>query len=244
MNLSKFNMKEIRPRLYGAKKTNHEYFNNDENRVLIIGDLHAPFDLDEYFDHCVETYERFNCNKVVFIGDVIDNHYSSYHETDANGMGGAEELELAINRLRRWYERFPNAWVTIGNHDRIIMRKAQSSAVPAKWIKSYKEVLETPNWEFVTSVDIDDVHYIHGEGGTAKTKSKADMRSTVQGHLHTQAYVEYAVGARSRIFGMQVGCGIDHESYAMAYAKAGKKPAIACGVILGGHTALVVPARL
>ena len=53
-------MKEIRPRLAGAKKTNHEYFNNDENRVLIIGDLHAPFDLDEYFDHCVETYERFN----------------------------------------------------------------------------------------------------------------------------------------------------------------------------------------
>ena len=31
---------------------------------------------------------------------------------------------------------------------------------------------------------------------------------------------------------MQVGCGIDHDSYAMAYAKYGKKPAIGVGVIL------------
>ena len=38
---------------------------------------------------------------------------------------------------------------------------------------------------------------------------------------------------------MQVGCGIDHEAYAMAYAKAGKKPAIGCGVVLGGRTGIV-----
>ena len=35
---------------------------------------------------------------------------------------------------------------------------------------------------------------------------------------------------------MQVGCGIEFNSYAMAYAKAGKKPAVGVGVILGGHT--------
>ena len=231
-------MSEIRPRLSGARKINFEFFNNKESRVLVIGDLHAPFDLDGYFDHCVEVYERYNCNRVVFIGDVIDNHFSSYHETDANGMGGAAELELAIDRLRRWYHRFPDADVTIGNHDRIIMRKAQSSAVPTKWIKDYKEVLETPEWRFVTSVDIDGVHYIHGEAGTAKTKARADMRSTVQGHLHTQAYTEYFVGANSRIFGTQVGCGIDFSSYALAYAKAGKKPAIGCAVVIGGRTAI------
>lgn len=230
--------KDFRPRLSGQKLANFEFFNNKESRVLVIGDLHAPFDLDGYFDHCVEVYNRYNCNQVVFIGDVIDNHYSSYHETDANGMGGAQELELAIGRLKRWYHQFPDAYVTIGNHDRIIMRKAQSSQVPAKWIKEYTEVLETPNWKFVVSVDIDGVHYIHGEGGTAKTKCRADMRSTVQGHLHTQAYTEYFVGANSRVFGCQVGCGIDHEKYAFAYAKAGKKPAIACAVIIGGRTAV------
>lgn len=233
--------KQERPRLAGKKLQNHKFWNAKENRVLIIGDLHAPFDLDSYFDFCVDTYNNFNCNKVVFIGDVIDNHYSSYHETSADGMGGEQELELAISRLKRWYKAFPDAYVTIGNHDRIIMRKAQTSAVPSKWIKQYQEVLETPKWKFVSEVLIDDVLYIHGEGGTAKTKMKADLQSVVQGHLHTQLYVEYAVGRKNRVFGMQVGCGINHESYAMAYAKAGKKPAIGCGVVVNGTTAIPVP---
>lgn len=236
--MSKKKEKQMRPRLDGAKKINFEFFNQKESRVLVVGDLHCPFDLESYFDHVVQTYERYNCNRVVFIGDVIDNHYSSYHETDANGMGGAQELELAIQRLSRYYHRFPDADVLIGNHDRLIMRKAQSSQVPAKWIKSYKDVLETPGWRFVEELEIDGVLYTHGEGGTAKTKCRADLQSTVQGHLHTQAYTEYFVGRNTRIFGTQVGCGIDAKSYAMGYAKAGKKPAIGCAVVIGGRTAI------
>ena len=231
-------MKESRPRLSGSKLVNYEFFNNKQSRVLVIGDLHAPFDLEGYFDHCVEIYERYNCNRVVFIGDVIDNHYSSYHETDADGMGGGQELDLAIKRLARWYHRFPDADVTIGNHDRLIMRKAQTGGVPTQWIRGYSEVLKTPNWNFVTSVEIDDVLYIHGEAGTAKSKARSDMRSTVQGHLHTQAYCEYFVGANSRVFGCQVGCGIDAKSYAMAYMRVGKKPAIGCAVVLNDVTAV------
>ena len=231
--------KEIRPRLRGNKKKAFQNLaRKDVKRILVIGDLHAPFDLDEYFDHCLETYAKYNCNQVVFIGDVIDNHFSSYHETDANGMGGAQELDLAIDRLRRWYKQFPVADVTIGNHDRLIMRKAQSSAVPSKWIKQYKEVLETPNWNFTERVVYDNVQYIHGEAGTARTKSKADMMSTVQGHLHTQCYTEWAVGRNFRIFGCQVGCGINFDTYAMAYAKAGKKPAIGCVVVIDGSTCI------
>jgi hypothetical protein len=62
--------------------------------------------------------------------------------------------------------------------------------------------------------------------------------STVQGHLHTQCYVQWFVGQNFKIFGMQVGCGIDNDAYAMGYAKRGKKPAIGCGVVIGGHTAI------
>lgn len=228
----------MRPRLHGAKAKAFNRITNDESRVLCIGDLHEPFCLDSYFDFCVEEFQANNCNRVVFIGDVIDNHYSSYHETDADGMGGGDELDLAISRLKRWHEAFPNSTVIIGNHDRIIMRKAQTSSVPRKWIKPYHEVLEVPTWDFKVREIIDGVQYVHGENGTARTKCRADMMSTVQGHLHTQAYTEYYVGANFKIFGMQVGCGIDHESYAMAYAKTGKKPAIGCGIITGGHTAV------
>jgi len=206
--------------------------NRKASRVLVIGDLHAPFTLDNYLEFCVEQSERYNTNRVIFIGDVIDNHYSSYHESSADGLGGEDELAAAVKVLAKWYKSFPVADVTIGNHDRMVMRKAQTSAVPTRWIKAYKDVLEVPGWNFTDRVVIDDVQYIHGEAGTAKKKAASDMMNTVQGHLHTQCYTEWMVGEKFRIFGSQVGCGIDHESYAMAYAKRGKKPAIGCMVIL------------
>lgn len=208
------------------------------HRVLVIGDIHSPFDLDAYFSHCVSVYKKYQCDTVVFIGDIIDNHYSSYHETDADGMGGREELELAVERLGRWYKAFPEADVIVGNHDRMVMRKAQTSSIPTRWIRAYKEVLETPGWNFMERSVYDDVQYIHGEGGTARTRCKKDLMSTVQGHLHTQAYTEWVIGAGLKIFAMQVGCGIDRKSYAMAYAKNFQKPAIACGVVIEGKIAI------
>ena len=234
--------KDFRPRI--KNKEMYKNWTNKESRVLIIGDTHCPFDLDTYLDFLVDTYNAYNCNRVIHIGDEIDNHYSSYHETDADGMGGGDELDLAIERLSRYYKQFPNVEVIIGNHTRMVMRKAQTGGIPKKWIKDYNEVLEVPNWEFKIETEIDGVKYVHGEGGTARSRAKMDMQSTVQGHLHTQLYSEYMVGNNSRVFGLQVGCGIDHEQYAFAYAKAGKKPAIGCGVVIGGHTAIAVPMRL
>jgi len=204
--------------------------------VLVIGDLHTPFCLKDYLQHCIDTYVLYKCNEVVFIGDIIDNHASSYHETDPDGHSAGKELRLAIQQVAEWYKAFPKASVIIGNHDRLIMRKAYTSGLSKMWIKDYAEVLGTPGWNFVESIEIDDVLYIHGEGGTARARVRRDLQSVVQGHLHSQAYTEWIVGSKFKLFGMQVGCGIDHKSYAMAYGKEGPKPAIACGVVLKGNT--------
>jgi len=233
-----FNFKDKRPRLKGNRLAAFENLDKDVLRILAIGDLHEPFCLDGYLDFCKETYAKYNCNKVVFIGDVIDSHYSSFHETDPDGLGGGDELELAIQRLQRWVEAFPIADITVGNHDRIISRKAFSGGIPKAWIKTFNEVLGAPDWNFCDRVVYDGVQYIHGEGGTASTKCRADMMNTVQGHLHTQCYTQHFVGANFRVFGTQLGCGIDHDKYAFAYAKRGKKPAIGCGVIIDGKTAI------
>ena len=233
-------MGDFRPRIRGNKKKAFINLTKKENRVLVIGDLHEPFCLDGYLQFCKDTYSKYNCNKVVFIGDQIDNHYSSYHETDSMALGGADELELAIEKIQKWYRVFPKADVLLGNHDLIIMRKAQSGSIPIKWIKEYKDVLETPLWNFTHKVEVDGVNYIHGIGSKAHIRSVKDMQSTVQGHHHTEAYVQWKVGSNSKIFGMQVGCGIDKDSYAMAYGKWFPKPAIACGIVIGGHTAFNV----
>ena len=230
-------LNESRPRLRGDKRIAYDNLNTKERRILVIGDIHAPFELDGYLEFCQETYSKYLCNQVIYIGDIIDNHYTSYHETSSDAMGGLDELEYAIRAVKRWSDAFPVADVLIGNHDRMVMRKAQTSDIPSAWIKSYNEVLGT-NWNWTERIVYDGVQFVHGEGGTASTKSKNDMMSTVQGHIHTQCYTMWSVGRNLKVFGMQVGCGVNGSSYAAAYAKNFKKQAIGCGVVLGGHTAI------
>lgn len=201
--------------------------------VLVIGDLHLPFTLEGYLEHCIKVYKKYNCNTVVFIGDIIDLHFTSYHETSTEGYGATQEHDLSVEMLRKWYKAFPKAYVTIGNHDALIYRKAMSAGISKRWIQNYSQVLGTPGWEWVTDVVIDDVLYTHGTTN-AYTKAKQNLMSTVQGHLHSQAGIQFYVGTKSRIFGFQIGCGVDMKSYAMEYGRNFPKPVISCGVVIEG----------
>ncbi|MGL5768052.1 MAG: metallophosphoesterase [Sarcina sp.] len=98
----------------GKKKTQET---EEGTRVLVIGDVHAPFSKSGYREFCIKMYRKHKCNKVVFIGDIIDNHYSSFHDSDPNGMGASEELQKAIKEIALFYKAFPDAKVCIGNHD-------------------------------------------------------------------------------------------------------------------------------
>ena len=211
---------------------------NDESRILVIGDTHEPFCRKDYIDHCYKTYVDFKCSRVIHIGDVVDNHYCSYHETDPNGYGGEAELQRAIDRVQDWVSVFPTMDVLIGNHDRLISRRMNTSGVPKQWLRSYSEVLNTPNWNWCERVVYDDVQYVHGEGMGAAARAKADMMSTVQGHRHTECYVQHFTGNGKNIFAVQVGTGIDRDAYSFGYAKHFKRQALACAVIIGGHTAI------
>ena len=209
---------------------------SEARNILVIGDLHEPFCLDGYLDWCLEQYETFNCNQVIFIGDIIDSNGFSYHEPDPDGMSAGTELKLAIRKIRKWHEAFPVADVMIGNHDRMASRKSMTGGIPAAWIRSYNDVLGTPNWNWVESVTYDDVLYEHGEGGQAQAKAKNNLMSSVCGHTHTEAYCKWFVGKRYRIFGMQVGCGVNADTYAAAYARNFKRQAIGCSVVLNNGT--------
>lgn len=88
-----------------------------ESSILVIPDLHLPFILSNFLEHCVNVRNKFKCKHIIFIGDILDNHYSSYHETNPNGYSALQELELAIDHLKLWIEHFQDAIVIKGNHD-------------------------------------------------------------------------------------------------------------------------------
>ena len=58
-----------RPRL---NKQEYKFVRGSGNRVLVIGDLHEPFTKVGYLQFCKSIYKKYNCNKVIFIGDCID----------------------------------------------------------------------------------------------------------------------------------------------------------------------------
>jgi hypothetical protein len=220
------------------------------NNTLIIGDLHEPFVLDGYLEHCIKTRDKFNCNKIVFIGDLLDNHAVSAHEHDPDGRSPYDEYELGIQRLKRWYTAFPVAKVCIGNHDARPMRRLFSSGLPSFWLKSLEQLLEAPKgYDFALHHEIDGVFYTHGTGvsgdaGAMKIASQ-NRQSAVIGHLHSVSNIKYSASYKDLIFAMTVGCGIDHKQYAFAYGKDNvAKPIISCGVVLGGSVPVLVPMEL
>jgi hypothetical protein len=102
---------------------------------------------------------------------------------------------------------------------------------------------------------IDGVMYAHGDKGIGRFPAafhngKAQFRSYVCGHTHQQAGVNYyAIETRKDddgglIFGMGVGCGVDHSLSEMDYGKKfNQKPIISCGVVEDGFYPTVIPMR-
>lgn len=215
-----------------VKAVNYNKIEN-ENR-LIIGDLHAPFILDGYLDWCNDLRKEYNCNKITLIGDIIDGHSWSYHESDVDGLSVGDELASAKKQLRECYNLFPEAEITLGNHDLLIARKARTAGLSQRFIRDLGEILESPKkWIFAHEFIHNNVRYTHGTIGNAFTRAKDSRMSTVQGHLHSQAFVQYSVSEKDAIFGLQIGCAIDRDKYAFEYAKPmTQKPVISAGIVL------------
>lgn len=235
------------PKIYNIKVKSKK--KSDKN-VLIIGDLHTPFEEKGYLDHCKQVYEDFQCDEVVFIGDLVDLHAISYHEHDPNGRSPYDEYELAVKHLKKWYEAFPEAKVCIGNHDALIMRKVYSAGLPSNWLKSLEQILEAPEtYKFDMHHEIDGVLYTHGtgvsgDGGAMKIASQ-NRQSAVIGHLHSISNIKYSASYRDIIFAMTVGCGIDYKQYAFHYGKdIPAKPIVSCGVVMGGKIPVLIPMEL
>lgn len=200
---------------------------------LIIGDLHAPFIQDGYLEFCYYMKRKNKCNWIVFIGDLIDNHYSSYHESDPDLHSGGRELQLAKDMLKPWMETFPVAHVMIGNHDKIPCRKAMTSGLSKMWIKPISEVLDAPpTWDFQMQLELREMNMLIVHGDRAKKalqRSRVDYCSIVQGHYHADSYCIWHTARFMRCFAMQVGCGIDQTSSAFAYSTV--RAELSCGII-------------
>lgn len=226
------------------------YLNGNKKNTLVIGDTHEPFTLEEYIFFCRYIQEKYDCGNVVHIGDLTDNHAVSYHEKDPEGLSAGDEFNLAVEKCKKWYELFPEVSICIGNHDALPFRKAFTAGLPKTWLKTYQEMLCSPKtWKWDFTHEIQNVLYVHGTGMSGEMAAlnacRENRQSTVIGHLHTVSNIRYLASSKDLIFGMTVGCGIDHSKYAFAYGKQNtRKPVISCGVVIDGNMPIIIPMDL
>jgi hypothetical protein len=131
----------------------------------------------------------------------------------------------------------------VGNHDIRPEQAAAKAHVPKKFLVALEILWDTPKWKWIDNMLIDGVHYLHGHRGTrcgmqpALLTAKTSAQSTVMGHYHASAGVSWARPIYGkRIFGMDVGCGVNVEHPLMKYIKKSGvwQPVLAAGVVLDG----------
>lgn len=217
-------------------------------RVLVISDLHCPWEHPKALDHLLKTQDKFKCDRVVCIGDEIDQHtFSTKWPADPDLPSPSHELELAIESLQKFYLNFPNVEVVPSNHGIRIFKRARVSGLPLMILRRYEEILKFPKGWHMNSdaIDIDGVHYFHGEGlnhGTWKNAHHKLKQSAVFGHLHSNGGVVYSQSKKKRYFALNTGCLIDTNAKAFEYGRLYlDKPTIGCGVVIDGEEAFFVP---
>jgi hypothetical protein len=213
-------------------------------RVLVIPDLHCPFEHPDALDFLKAVRDKYQTDTVVCLGDELDAHGFSTYPMDPDGMTAGKELKEGIEHLRPFYLAFPEVLVCESNHTIRPWKRAFEAGLPAAFLPTVSKILDAPDgWNWQRFHQVDGVLYTHGDNGksgqyAAANYMKQAKQSVVIGHIHAFASVFY----EGPHFGMNAGCLIDREAYCFKYAKGALLDVnIGCGVVLEGKRAHFVP---
>ena len=209
-------------------------------RILCISDLHEPSSRKGALAFCRDLRRKYKTNHTIFIGDVVDWHSISFHAAHPEMPGPKDEFKLAFTAVQKWHKAFPKADVVLGNHDRRVIRLAESVKIPARFLRNYKEIWETPNWTWADEFIYDEVYYTHGDGcGSGLYPAFNLVRqmgmSVCIGHHHSAGGVKWMVNPLRRMFGLDVGSLIDDKAMAFAYGlRIKKRSVLSAAVVIDG----------
>jgi len=218
--------------------------------ILVIGDCHAPTMHPKYIPFLKKIQKKHGCGRVVHIGDIVDWNSISFHASEAFMPNPVDEFKQAQKQVRALHRAFPKADLLIGNHDSLPSRQASKLGLPEEVLRDFDRLWGLEGWTIhqrYADLIIDDVCYRHGDKGkggamAAHKNAVSEFKSLVQGHLHAQAGVVYHANGGDCIFGMQVGCGVDHNHPAMNYGRVyAAKPILGCGVVYSSKVAYFEP---
>lgn len=211
-------------------------------RVLAISDCHEPFMHRDGIAFLKAVAKKYKTELTVCLGDEIDSHAISVHDTDPDGLSPGNELTAAVAALKAGlYTAFPRALVCTSNHTSRYFRQALRAGIPKAFLKEYRDALQAPKgWTWADDWTIDDVMYTHGEHANSEINALSAAfrmgKSTVQGHVHSKGCIVRGRSRTQSLFAMIAGCLINFDTYAFRYAKGSvARPFLGTGVVLDGR---------
>src|SRR5690606_4604668 len=118
------------------------------SRVLIISDTHTPYHHPDAIKFLAAIKKQHKPDRVIHIGDEVDYHAMSFHDSDPDLYSASDELEKAIEAIHQIADLFPKVDVIESNHGSLAFRRAKAHGFPRQLIRPYKEVLGTPGWNW------------------------------------------------------------------------------------------------
>jgi len=69
-------------------------------RILVISDLHIPYHRKDSFDFLKEIKKQFKPDTIINIGDEIDCHALSFHDSNPDLPSAGHELSIAKEYIK------------------------------------------------------------------------------------------------------------------------------------------------
>lgn len=217
-------------------------------RILVIPDIHAPYHHPDTIKFLVAVRDKLDPDLVVNLGDEIDMHAMSFHDSDPNLHSAGAELEASKEFLAELHVEFPDVLVCHSNHGSMVWRKAKAHGIPVQMIKKYRDILfpehGAPGWSWKYAWRINTamgtVMFKHQVSGDPLGDAAHNQCSLVTGHQHGCFDISYAASSARLYWSMRSGCLIDKDALAFAYGKHTRyKPVIGCSAIVDGQPLLI-----
>ncbi len=225
-----------------AKKRAEEH---DNSRILLISDMHIPYHHPDTVEFLQHLKEKYNPTRVVSLGDELDKHALSFHDSDPDLPSAGDELRMSLPVIAQLHKVFPKMDILDSNHGSLVYRKSKHHGIPRHYLRSYREVLEVGEgwtWHHELTLDLPHdrkVYLCHGKMADVTKLSQQTGMCAIQGHYHNGFKVEYWGNSFQLYWAMQVGCLIDDKSLAFSYNKLTvKRPVIGTGLIIDGQPIL------
>jgi len=209
--------------------------------VLAIGDLHVPYQHPDAIEWLIALNQKYKFDKIIGIGDEIDNHAISFHTHDPSLLSPGHELDAAIKALEPLYKEFPIVDTCESNHTSLFYRKQKHFGLPARVMKSYGEILSAPpgwKWHFEIDIQLSTGQrclFHHSYGANILLASQRRGQNLVSGHIHSSFSVQHWSNSERTYFAAQTGCLVDDLSLSMSYNKGSvQRPIMGSLAILGG----------